>query len=504
MGYCSVPAQYPGLDPKRTGTPLRPRKLLTLGSHFNVTMSTHNSSLNNLLRGVGERVLYTNGRFELPVQPTGSVFNDKCGGFRRHVARLVGHQSPVSRDSFALLYKGHRNLLYTRAVASLAFKSVNPKDATLKTFVKAEKLNLDAKPDPVPRVIQPRDPRYNVEVGRFLKPLEHKLYAAIDGVFGGPTIMSPYDPFALAGHLQDKWNSFNDPVCIGLDASRFDQHVSKQALEFEHGLYHEIFRDRSLVRLLKWQVDNRGVARADDGWFRYRKVGGRASGDMNTSMGNKFLMCAVSHSYISTKRFRIEFANNGDDCLMFLERKHLTKLSDLSSWYKRFGFKLTLEAPVYDFERVEFCQCRPIRGPRGWRMVRKVDSALLKDLTVVNLGHNQEEYLGRMGMIGDCGLAVTEDIPVFRSFYQLCKRSGVRRNNHRYLDEYGYYYRCHGVRSTGATITPNSRYSFWLSTGIIPDVQEQLEHCLDSTSWGLEERQVFESVCTQPILQSIL
>jgi hypothetical protein len=31
-----------------------------------------------------------------------------------------------------------------------------------------------------------------------------------------------------------------------------------------------------------------------------------------------------------------------------------------------------------------------------------------------------------------------------------------------------------------------------------------LEHCLDSTSWGLEERQVFESVCTQPILQSIL
>jgi len=65
---------------------------------------------------------------------------------------------------------------------------VKEKDAWLSTFVKAEKLNISAKPDPAPRVIQPRDPRYNVELGRYLRHSEEYLFKAIDKVFGGRTI----------------------------------------------------------------------------------------------------------------------------------------------------------------------------------------------------------------------------------------------------------------------------------------------------------------------------
>ena len=42
------------------------------------------------------------------------------------------------------------------------------------------------KPDPAPRVIQPRNVRYNVEVGRYLRRFEHYLYRGIDEIWNGP------------------------------------------------------------------------------------------------------------------------------------------------------------------------------------------------------------------------------------------------------------------------------------------------------------------------------
>jgi hypothetical protein len=69
-------------------------------------------------------------------------------------------------------------------VEGLATKPFTAKDAYLNSFVKGELVNLsDSKPDPAPRIIQPRSARYNVLVGCFLRPLEHKLYEAITEVF---------------------------------------------------------------------------------------------------------------------------------------------------------------------------------------------------------------------------------------------------------------------------------------------------------------------------------
>jgi len=335
-------------------------------------MSTHNNSLANLVRGVGERVLYTDDKFTLPIQARPGVFLRKLGDYRTKIVRHVGWQSPVSRQSFAELYKGPRYILYNRAVQSLAVRPVTRSDARLKTFVKAEKTNLTVKPDPVPRVIQPRDPRYNVEVGRFLKPIEHKIYEAVDDLFGGPTIFSAYNAYEQARLIREKWDSYAHPVCVGLDAKRFDQHVSKQALEFEHSFYRLIFGRSELTQLLDWQVHNRGVARARDGWFSYQKTGGRASGDMNTSLGNKLLMCLMCKSYMDAKPFGISLVNNGDDCLLILDRANLGLLDDLDQWFGEFGFKLTMETPVVNFEHIEFCQTSPVYSNGVWRMVDRL------------------------------------------------------------------------------------------------------------------------------------
>jgi hypothetical protein len=107
---------------------------------------------------------------------------------------------------------------------------VQRQDSFLQAFVKAEAVNFTAKPDPAPRIIQPRNPRYNALVGRFIRPLEHRVYIAIGKLFGGPTVMKGYNAVGTASCLRDMWLEFTNPVALSLDASRFDQHVSREAL----------------------------------------------------------------------------------------------------------------------------------------------------------------------------------------------------------------------------------------------------------------------------------
>lgn len=490
-GIDTTPGVYPGISPVKSGV-LKPRKYLTMGQYIcGDTMTTHNNSIANLTRGVGERVLYTDRNCTPCIPATSGIFDQRCTSFLLATAKAVGRHAPVTYEQFVGYYSGRRRTIYAKAVEGLAVKPVLPRDATLSTFVKAEKVNWTNKPDPAPRVIQPRNPRYNVELGRYLLPIEKKVYKAIDEVFGTPTIMSCYNSVDLANILREKWERFDKPVCVGMDASRFDQHVSTQALRFEHELYYRIFgRQPFLKQILSWQLDNRGIALASDGKFRYRKRGSRMSGDMNTSLGNKFLMCAMAHAYIQHLGIKIDFANNGDDCLLFLEAKHLHKLADLQQYFSSFGFKIVTEAPVYEFEHVEFCQTKPLYCNGMWRMVRNVKTCLLKDVTNVLVGHDIQCYRGWLRDVGNCGLAFAGDAPVFHAFYRMLIRFG---NDSKY-NGHDAIWNAYGRLSRNMSMdfkSPDAkgRYSFWIQTGISPDAQVELENYFNLAVWGGDKRQ---------------
>lgn len=462
-------------------------------------MTTHNNSVNNLLRGVGERVLFTDRNCTQTQIPIFRIFERRCGIYRDRLSQILGRQSPVSRQGFVELYQGRRRLIYQRAVDGLALKPIRASDAHLKTFVKAEKVNWSMKPDPAPRVIQPRDPRYNVEVGRFLLPLEHKVYDAIDEVFKAPTIMSKYNSVQQAEIIVKKMQQFTKPVCIGLDASRFDQHVSCQALEFEHSFYRSIFpRYKQFHKLLTWQKHNVGFAYCSDGKFKYKKKGARMSGDMNTSLGNKFLMCLMAKAYIDSKNIKIDFVNNGDDCLMFLESRHQSHISDLTSYFRAFGFKIVLEAPVYEIEHIEFCQCKPLFCNGIWRMVRNVKTCLLKDVTSVQLGHDINAYRIWLRGIANCGKTFSADVPVLGAFYRMLYRfSQEGKLSETTISKFDAYHTlsksCHiPYESSDA----DGRYSFWKQTGIHPDAQLELESYFDNSIWGGDKRQVIDNFHT--------
>lgn len=444
----------------------------------------HNNSLNNGIRALVERVFRSpdaEGNL-VPPPPCTADVGTRLGGFARRVAIGCGLNRRVSYETFVSYYHGRRQQLYARATESLQARPLTSRDFQVRNaFVKAEKINFTAKPDPAPRVIQPRDPRYNVEVGRYLRPLEHRMYKAIARVFGGPTVMKGYNAEDVAKEMRKMWDDFGDPVAIGLDASRFDQHVRPEMLSWEHSVYTRCFvgPEREYLRwLLRGQIRNKCSMRCDNGKVKYVVDGSRMSGDMNTALGNCLIMCALVHCLAEERGVRVRLANNGDDCVVFLERRDLARLMDrLPEWFLEFGFKMKVEEPVDVFERIEFCQAHPVWDGAHWIMVRNPHVTLSKDATCVNrdyaAGKAAQKWLHAVGV---CGLALTGGIPVCQEHYAAFLRHGREGlGDNAVVTETGMHYLSRGLTRGYAEPSDDARVSFWRAFGIEPTLQRQLE-----------------------------
>lgn len=442
-----------------------------------VRYGVHTSTLKNLARGIVERVFYVQrgeGLAPAPL-PLAGVFS-RLSYTRQRLVRAMRSTPIVPRDEYSGLYSGRKRGVYERAYASLMVRAINMRDAWVSTFVKAEKVNLDKKGDPAPRVIQPRSPRYNLEVGRYLKLFEKELCAGFKRVWGYPVVLKGLNAQDVGGWLSQHWARFSEPVAVGLDASRFDQHVSKEALEFEHSIYNAVFRSAELRRLLKWQLHNRGIARVEGYRVDYQVEGRRMSGDINTGMGNCLLMSSMVISYCEQVGIDFRLANNGDDCVLFCERSDLPKLDGLDRWMLDFGFTLTREEPVFVLEQVEFCQAQPVRCANGWRMVRNPLTAMSKDCVSLLGWDNPKAFADWATAIGGCGLSLTAGVPVWEAWYRGLIRVGSGVAPDGAVDavwDSGLGYMARGVQP--CEVDEEARYSFYLAFGILPDTQLAFE-----------------------------
>lgn len=440
----------------------------------------HNNSLNNLLRGLKERVFCVSrgGRLEPTPQPVAGVFERKLQQVRTQLLRWLPLTARVDYDTFVGYYQGRKRSIYQRAVESLLSVPLAKADAEVKTFVKAEKVNFTKKPDPAPRLIQPRSPRYNVEVGRWLRPMEKLVYRAIRKVWGGPTVLKGMNAAETGKALHDMWTEFTDPVAVGLDASRFDQHVSAEAIRWEHSVYigATIPRERAeLGRILRMQLNNKGVAYTGEGKVSYRVAGCRMSGDINTSLGNCLIMCSLVLQYAIERQVHCRLANNGDDCVVFLERADLERfMAGLTEWFLEFGFEMEVEDPVFTFEHVVFCQSQPIWTPSGWLMVRNPHVSTSKDC--VSLLDLREGFRGYSWAVGTCGLAATGGIPVVQELYKALAAVGKPVSTM----DIGRGLQIAGERMARPYQEPHpyTRVSYCLAFGTLPDEQEAMEEAL--------------------------
>ncbi len=464
------------------GTPLhKERKIHKFAGRMSSDVyGVHNHSYRNVRRGLMERVFNVErgGKLVPTPKPTlnDSVFKSRLSAFKDAVTFRFPIAPKLSYDEFLSYYTGPKLRTYQRAVESLMTERVGRADSYLTTFVKAEKINLTKKSDPAPRVIQPRNPRYNVEIGRYLRHTEHLLFQRINKIFdveniGEKTIFKGMDATQAGEAMKVKSDRFSNPVYLGLDASRFDQHCSKQILEFEHSIWMSICGgDRKLLNeLLDMQLNNRGIARVPGGCIKYQVEGCRMSGDINTSSGNCLIMCALIWTYMrSIGVHDYALANNGDDCVLIFERRNLRVVSsELSTFFTSFGYTMQVEDPKYHFEQVEFCQASPVFVDGVWNMIRIPRTVLGKDMhCVTDVYGKVDEWLYA---VKQGGLASYSDVPVLGAFY----KSFEPTVNHSMFSTHNPYAFKH--RTSGSVISEETRYSFWCAFGVTPDEQVALE-----------------------------
>jgi len=450
-----------------------------------------------------ERVYHVEvqGQLAEPPRPRPGAFG-RLEVFGAAVADVVGKTVPLTLDQAVEAYRGDRRYpMYKAASDSLQTSPLVPQDAHIKMFVKAEKIDLETKSDPAPRAIQPRAPRYNLAVGRFLRPIEKKIYEGIEQVFNetfnsvGPVVMKGLTAYTTAERLRAKWDRFRKPVAIGLDASRFDQHVSQEALVWEHGVYKRCFYPADaaeLGTLLSWQLHNYGTALCKTAKFRYNVKGCRMSGDMNTSLGNCLIMCGLVWAYCKDRGVEADLANNGDDCVVIMEASDVQRFSTgLAEWFTQYGFTMKMEEPVSTFERIEFCRMQPVWAER-WVMCRSLASLSKDCYSLLPWAQGSMAY-GWATAIGDSGLAVARGVPVFEATYKKLKElgKGVVLGNHPLRDQGGLYWMSRGITDRQPTpITDQARVSFWLAFGLLPSDQIVLETMAGCAQTEMNTREV--------------
>lgn len=457
----------------------------------------YNNSLSVVQRALVERLYLVKGKMGFVPCPRPTASFSTLNYFKRAVRRGLRATPPAwTTEEFVQSYAGKLRSRYATAAATYSMRGVRRSDGYLKTFIKAELYNGTTKLNPCPRLIQPRTPVYNIAIGRFLRPAEKLIYKSIDRVFGHHVVLKCDNMWQRARYIKQYWDEFRDPVFVGLDASRFDQHVSSQALEFEHSLYNEIFKDKELARLLRWQIDQVGYANMSDGTIKYTVKGCRASGDMNTALGNVFLMCSISHSFLTSLGIKFRFINDGDDCGVFLERKHLGMLSSLPEYYLQYGFEMEVEKPAYEIEQVEFCQCHPVQLNAGeWMMVRNIHKCMAHDWVVLTTRDwaTTEEVLVATAR---CGLALYADVPILSEMYSAMSRFPVRENVVKRILECefsgsGRTWRLFASRNRPYAVDETiARVSIYKAFGLLPDEQVHLEeHYRAFTSQKVKEIQ---------------
>lgn len=468
------------------------------------TLKINNADLSTLKSALLERMYFckVGGAFVAPPAVRDETVNCRLRTFKNTLLKKFGPCPPkLEPEEFVEMFRGRKHTIYANALEEFYDVGVQAYHAVSAAFVKCEKVN----PLKAPRCIQPRHPVYNIGVGSYLKHIEHRLYKAVGRVFNDKhVIMKGYNVRQIASIMEEKWNSFVEPVGVGMDATKFDMHVSPAMLRWEHSIYHNLYRgDKELARLLQMQIHNKGVGYCDDGKLRYKVEGRRFSGDMNTALGNCLIMCGMIYAYAEDRRVNIKLMNNGDDCVIFMEKADLDRFHEgLEDWFLELGFRMTREAPAYTLEQIEFCQMRCISTVSGPVMVRNVDTAREKDSMCLFPLDNEAAFMKWIWAVGECGLALTGGVPVMQAMYECYMRSGVSsKMNEAVHMQSGAMFLRKGLESKHQVISPEARVSFMEAWGYTPDEQTALEEYYNKLqlTYGITHVENLQDIQSSPL-----
>lgn len=305
-----------------------------------------------------------------PTQEGQRELRQQLPGFIAALQREVGLVLPWSRARSARHFIQRKGFgLYGQAFLSLDKTPLGREDTDIALFLKAEKWVVEPgdllKPA---RAIQYRGPRYNIELGRYLLPLEETLWSCLNT--GGVRVRDNVwlysskglTPDARAGQVATLWSRYPGGRALCLDHSRFDAHLSQEVLRMEHEIYLGLLKPCRLLRwLLAAQCKTRGRTKHGR---KYRGVGGRMSGDVNTALGNTIVsalvLLAATHDFSE-----LSILVEGDDGVVFGPGSALERLEGiLGGRVLPYGFELKISS-ARTLGGIDYCSGRVIVGSHG-------------------------------------------------------------------------------------------------------------------------------------------
>lgn len=314
--------------------------------------------------------------------------------------------SPCSEEYIVQRYSGPKRKLLQQAQDSLAYEPVCAEDAKVKMFLKADKYHINKMT--APRCIQYRNKRYCLRLATYLHPIEKRLYSRTDKS-DTPVFAKSRNLTQRGADLRTKWESFENPVAILMDHSKFDAHCNEQLLSLEHKFYSSCIRvsdgKKELQKLLNWQLLNKGATK--NGTL-YSTKATRMSGDQNTGCGNSIINYAMLKAF--DEHFELDSCMyiDGDDSVLICEANRVGLVN--VDFFSQFGMTTKMEL-ASEFSKVDFCQTRPVFDGVAWRCVRDPNRLLARlPWLVYNLPENcHARYLKSVGM---CEMALGVGLPV--------------------------------------------------------------------------------------------
>lgn len=418
------------------------------------------------------------------------------------IRRCLGDLEPWSLPRTTRhMVKRHGAGRYAWAAESLQELSLGKGDGRVSLFVKVEKHLKTGGVLKEARAIQFRGPRFTLMLARFLVPFEERFCETFKQLNDtGLYTTKGLSPDLRATLLSTLWSRRRAPSALCIDASRFDAHVTPTMLSWEASVYTACFsRERGL---LAWMLRRQLVNRGRTHWgLRYKVVGCRMSGDVNTSMGNTLIQLALLKA--ATAGFECDLVVEGDDALVFAESADICKLEKLIS-ERAAGLGMVYKCSrAWSPEDLEYCSTRLVEvSPGLWRSVRKLEKALVTDVYTTRPVPSPTAAADKARVVAVCHASQMHGLPVFGAWaaYLLSHTLPAKK-----LDEW--YDRglwlvtrerlSQAVRDTGRVVTSGSysgvpdlvfgscgtvsdlaRSSFYCAYGIAPSEQLRLEYAL--------------------------
>jgi hypothetical protein len=245
-------------------------------------------------------------------------------------------------------------------------------------------------------MIQARNITFNIEYGRYIKPIEDCIGKRVQIGKGTNNEIA-----SKIYKLSKIYKYYTE-----CDHTTFDAHVTTEMLRLTHTFYQACYKHDKCLRQLSNKTINNNCKTRDN--IKYRVRGTRMSGDVDTSLGNSLINYAILKEVVSRLVGKCEVIVNGDDSIIFTKKPIDTRL--LSEELKIFNMESKVQESSANIHTVEFCRQKLVINSVG------VPTLMINPKRLIDIYgmtyKQQSDYLEYLRQVCVCNIAINVTNPL--------------------------------------------------------------------------------------------